>query len=513
MSEPLWNTILFSFLVLFSGSFFIEKFLNPQPLSPWRRPASSLLIHSGVCLLLYFLLILILRRPWFAAASIFALFLLLVLISNAKYRSLREPFIYQDFSYFIDAIRFPRLYLPFLGLWSGFIIVLLTLLVTTAGFLLEQPVELQSFSVIIAAGFITGSIMLITAMRGKPCIALQPEKDLELLGLVASLWHYAKAERQPWKGDTAACFYTGKVPGLDKKKQPNIVVVQSESFFDPRCWNIGIRPELLKYYDLLKRESAMYGALRVPAWGGNTVRTEFSFLSGISNERLGIHRFKPYRRLARQGVPTIASYLRDLGYRTVCIHPYHSGFYKRRKVFPLLGFEEFIDISDFKAEDYEGQYVGDVAVAKRVSAELAKHDAEDTRPLFLFVITMENHGPLHLEKAVEEDRQRFYIGDPPEATEQLTVYLRHLEQADLMFEIVRKQFLAMKREGWFCLYGDHPPIMPDVYKKLGEPDRTVDYLFWFSRGNVDSLFLQKSVEELPSVLIDLAGLNGSRDAD
>ena len=46
-------------------------------------------------------------------------------------------------------------------------------------------------------------------------------------------------------------------------------------------------------------------------------------------------------------MPTIASYLRDLGYRTICVHPYPSTFYGRDRVFPVLGFDEFVDLESF----------------------------------------------------------------------------------------------------------------------------------------------------------------------
>lgn len=44
--------------------------------------------------------------------------LTLVLVNNAKFTALREPFVFQDYEYFTDAIRPPRLYIPFLGWWK-----------------------------------------------------------------------------------------------------------------------------------------------------------------------------------------------------------------------------------------------------------------------------------------------------------------------------------------------------------------------------------------------------------
>ena len=176
---------------------------------------------------------------------------------------------------------------------------------------------------------------------------------------------------------------------------PNLVVVQSESFFDVRQVFAGIRPEILTAFDSLQTSASSWGKLAVPAWGANTVRTEFAFLSGVSAAQLSIHRFNPYRKLARQNVPTLVSFLRNLGYRTVCVHPYPASFYNRDKVFPLLGFDEFIDIYSFTRIEKTGPYVGDVALAEKVCALLRDSSAQ---PIFVFVITMENHGPLHLEK-------------------------------------------------------------------------------------------------------------------
>lgn len=178
------------------------------------------------------------------------------------------------------------------------------------------------------------------------------------------------------------------------------MVVQSESFFDPRSWVPELPDTLLPHFDALARDALCQGPLSVPAWGANTVRTEAAFLTGQPPEALGIHRFTPYRQFTRAPVASLASQLRALGYRTVCVHPYPAGFYLRHRVIPNLGFDEFLDIRHFGTVDRDGQYVGDLAVAEKVGTLL---DDSDNGPLFVFAITMENHGPLHLERPVPED--------------------------------------------------------------------------------------------------------------
>jgi phosphoglycerol transferase MdoB-like AlkP superfamily enzyme len=292
---------------------------------------------------------------------------------------------------------------------------------------------------------------------------------------------------------------------------PDLVVVQSESFFDVRDVFAGIRPEILREYDVLKKSAACRGKLAVPAWGANTVRTEFAFLSGVGAEELGVHRFNPYRKLARQGIPTLAGFLRSLGYKTVCVHPYPAGFYRRDEVFPLLGFDEFIDIRSFDGVEKTGPYVDDVALAGKVCTLLGTSPAQ---PIFIFVITMENHGPLHWEKVREGEVQRLYSSPPPDGCDDLTVYLRHLRNADHMAAVLRDRMNALPGPGWLCWFGDHVPIMPKVYAAMGTPDGRTDYLLW-KKGDIacDGVLLDMEVRNLGRLLLKRMGLAGGSVED
>jgi hypothetical protein len=40
------------------------------------------------------------------------------------------------------------------------------------------------------------------------------------------------------------------------------------------------------------------------------------------------------------------------------------------------------------------------------------------------------------------------------------------------------------RACWLAVFGDHVPIMPAVYRQLGEPDGRTDYLLWNNRRAV-----------------------------
>lgn len=284
---------------------------------------------------------------------------------------------------------------------------------------------------------------------------------------------------------------------------PHLVVVQSESFFDARRLYPAIKPEVLAGFDQIRRASLKHGLLRVPAWGANTVRSEFAFLSGLTAQAMGVHRFNPYRKLARTGVATLAAYLQGLGYRTMGIHPYWLSFYDRDRIFPRMGFDTLIGVEAFSQEDRFGPYVGDVAVGRKVRALLE----EATTPLFIFVITMENHGPLHWESVSSEDEARLYRSPPPKGYEDLTVYLRHLLNADRLSGDIQRSLQESPRKGVYCWYGDHVPILKNSYADQGFVDGRTDYFIWRQGGeHTEQAAAELSVEQLSAALLAAMGL-------
>ena len=495
---------------LFIGAgltFLVERLLQPGTVPFWRRPAAALFLHIGLWLLAFAFELALFRRPWFGTANVLTVLFIVVLVSNAKFQSLHEPFIFQDFEYFTDAFKHPRLYLPFLGLGNVLIAAIGYGAALYAGLIFEPsltglPGSGGNFRMMLVVLVALGAMFLWLGARKKLTVVFEPATDLQQLGLIASLWRYGEEER--------LCFF---IPSLsvfaDPVREvsgplPDLVVVQSESFFDVRDVFPGIRPDILREYDVLKKSAACQGKLAVPAWGANTVRTEFAFLSGLVPEELGVHRFNPYRKLARQGVPTLAGFLRRLGYKTVCVHPYPAGFYTRNQVFPLLGFDEFIDIRSFEGVEKTGPYVGDVALAEKVCSLLG---ASPAQPIFVFVITMENHGPLHWERVREGDVQRLYSSPPPDGCDDLTIYLRHLRNADRMAGILRDRMNALPGPVWLCWFGDHVPIMPKVYGAMGAPDGQTDYLIWGKSGRPgDGVRQNMAVENLGRLLLEKMGV-------
>jgi len=481
----------------------VERLLVPRP--PLQRPASSWLLHMGLWCVGFGLLYGLTARPLFSGVNVLLLWLLIVLVSNSKYHSLREPFVCADFEYFSDAVKFPRLYLPFFGFAKAAVLAVGFVVYLWAGLSFEVPKARGEALLPLLLGL---GLLRLGHRPVKP--SFDAEKDLLSWGLAASLWRYfwaarAKVDRaglgspfaaMPVPPSSRACPAKGPAQATPL---PDLISIQSESFFDVRDLWPGVRPEVLGQFDLLARESLAHGKLQVAAWGANTVRTEFAYLTGIPAERLGVHRFNPYRVLARQGLPSIASRLKAMGYRTVCIHPYDGSFYGRDKVLPALGFDEFIDVRAFNASEKAGPFIGDCAVAEKIRALLQAPGRK--QPLFIHAVTMENHGPLHLE-TVDADELPTWFDRPLEpGMQDLAPYLRHIGNADRMLGMLRETLLANPNEALLCFFGDHVPILPEVYQAIGAPAGDTDYLLWSNRRQPGSNACPIRVEALSSALL------------
>lgn len=472
-------------------SFILEPILLSNALPAWRRPWAANVLHLCGYLLIFCFELLLFQRPWFAAIIACSFFILLIVISNTKQAMLREPFIYQDFEYFVDLIKHPRLYIPFFGIGKTIAGVALFSVLIYSGIVLESSL-LITMSLIQFVGLYFALLGLacsglILASRYRLVLSFNPVRDLMQYGLFGSLISYRWAENQ------AITVNNKDIKSLAPAVtiSPHLLVIQSESFFDIRRMMPQIRTEILSTFDAYCAEAAYSGRLKVPAWGANTVRTEFAFLSGRSPESLGVHQFNPYRRFAAENPDSIALRMRAQGYKTICIHPYPASFYRRDKIYPLLGFDEFIDIAAFDAPQ-DMPYVADVAVAKKVDELLATAN----EPLFILVITMENHGPLHLERVNATDFAELFLSPNPVFCDELTIYLRHLRNANQMLVDLKASLNCLARPTVMAWYGDHVPIIPALYQQIGEPDGMTDYFIWTNQKSLGQNSIDLHAEQL-----------------
>ena len=441
---------------------------------------------------LFGLLSFVSHRPLLAALGTSLTFCVLAFVNAAKKKVLRdEPLLFTDATLIPQVFRYPALYLPFLP-WKGLLFFLalciplsLVLGQVTIGSFLAHCLLLPSLPLILlflcAKTKAVRAILIFLARRS--FLTFDPARDEARIGPLAmalsyTLWYRAFEGRDGIRGPVDEPFAkTLWTPGIrarffeKKGALPHIILIQEESFCDPRLYLSGYLRDLLPNYDAM-RESGGLCDLAVHAFGAYTMRTEYEVLSGFEPTCLSCDRFHPYVRLRRLASWSIARDCARMGYHTLCIHPYARGFFYRDRALPNLGFQRFVSLEDWPARECFGPYVSDMSVARRILAELGD------RPTFCFVITMENHGPWTKERLCgTAEVQRFQ--EFSRISESLPPYLTHIANADRFLGHLRVGLTSCGRDAVLAFYGDHLPAIPALIPKSA---RHTPCLFWSTDG-------------------------------
>ncbi|WP_424682846.1 LTA synthase family protein [Frateuria sp. YIM B11624] len=250
-------------------------------------------------------------------------------------------------------------------------------------------------------------------------------------------------------------------------ERPDIVVVQSESFFDPGIMrgyeNNRFTPNLHR----LEKHAAS-GPLHVPTFGGGTIRTEFEVLTGLSLRYFDELQF-PYLTLEQKVVPSVVRTLRAHGYATTAIHGNDPAFWNRAAAFRKIGFDRFVSQSAFpKNAPNDGKYMADSAMTDEIMRQLK----DSGPPQFLFAISIEAHGPYDVPPANLAARDAIPVppGIAGRDKVELQTYLYHAEHADAELGRLAKLLAQRDRPTLLLFYGDHLPALTNSFNATGFVD-------------------------------------------
>jgi phosphoglycerol transferase MdoB-like AlkP superfamily enzyme len=188
------------------------------------------------------------------------------------------------------------------------------------------------------------------------------------------------------------------------KKQPNIIIVQLETFIDVnRLRDFTFSENPTPNFSKLKEDYSS-GFITVPSIGAGTANTEFEILTGMNLQYFGAGEY-PYKTILQSTTSESICYnLDEIGYHSHAIHNNTGTFYDRNKVFQKLGFDSFSSIEYMN--DIEYNPVG-WAKDKVLTTEILKTlDTTETSD-FIFTISVQPHGKY--PETVVDDKQRIKV--------------------------------------------------------------------------------------------------------
>lgn len=295
----------------------------------------------------------------------------------------------------------------------------------------------------------------------------------------------------------------------------NVIVIMNESFADLESIHpIEANVELLPYFHQLEK-NAVKGSLYVPVFGAGTAETEYEVLTGNTKQFLpeGSTAYALYCKEPELG---LASYYKQMGYRTVALHPYFARNWNRDQVYVRMGFDEFIAMENWEDELHYLRWCPSdkTAYDKLIRLIESKKDGEK---LFMFLVTMQNHGgygessALGYEPSVSLD----YDEDYPQAE----LYLSLINESDIAFRDLLNYYEGVDEPTMIVMFGDHLPSVEDAfYERLfgcGLSELTAQqklmryqtpFVIWTNYPQESASGLCMSANYLGSVIMERSGM-------
>ncbi len=371
------------------------------------------------------------------------------------------------------------------GIWTRCISGVLSLGLVTALWTCSGQVELQSWrnNGTRMNGFLTGFCLRCFQMDNSAPegYALEYIRELE------------------------ACYgnRTAQLP----EEPVNIIVIMNEAFADLGVYGSQL-PDVMPCFRGLQ-ENTIRGFALASIYGGKTPNSEYEVLTGYSMAFLN-NAAVPFQTHIRQPVHSMVSLLSGLGYECVSMHPYHADGWMRSQVYPNLGFGKSLFLEDFPQQQMLRDYVSDQELYEQLVMEL---EQEREGPLFLWAVSMQNHGGYDYEGEDFEETVKL-PGQGPEAVEQ---YLTLIQASDRALSGLIDYISTVEKPTVLLFYGDHQPGLDTAFLEAlyGEALDTLDerqltymvpFLIWANYDLQEQVVELTSLNYLSGMLLEAAGI-------
>lgn len=297
---------------------------------------------------------------------------------------------------------------------------------------------------------------------------------------------------------------------------PNIVVIMDEAFSDLAVLGeFETNEDYMPFIHSLQAgaQDTVSGTLHVSVKGGNTANTEFEFLTGHTMAFLPEGSI-PYQQYIDTEQASLASWLKELGYSTLAVHPYYASGWDRELVYPLIGFEDTAFIDKFSNAGKVRKYVSDGAAFDYIISQY--ENKEEGKPFFCFEVTMQNHS------GYTEVFENFTPDIRVEGAESksLEQYLSLLKETDSAVEDLLDYFAAQEEETIVVFFGDHQPadsVAEPIWNLQGKTGSEltdtenalryeVPFFIWANYDIEEQTGIEISANYLSTLVLETAGL-------
>ncbi len=325
-------------------------------------------------------------------------------------------------------------------------------------------------------------------------------------GYSSEEWQHQLAAYQPQQMSTTLLTY--------QTERPHIIAIMNESWADFESYgelqfSVPITPfiQSLEGYN-----PAGYASV----FGAGTSASEFEFLTGHTMAFLPPGSI-PYQQYILDQRSSLASILKEQGYRTLAIHPGERSSWQRDLAYPRLGFDEFVSADELITEPVlsHGGYISDESLMEEIITRFEQRQEEEK--LFLFAVTIQNHGGYTDPDYPSTVEVIGHEGEFALAKQ----YLSLLRESDQAFQKLIEYFENQDEPVLIVMFGDHQPALEQEFLDLAygvvQSEMTMEqymdkfrvpFVFW-SNTEIPYVDSALSLNFLGQHLLDAAGVERS----
>ncbi|WP_289129857.1 LTA synthase family protein [uncultured Clostridium sp.] len=290
---------------------------------------------------------------------------------------------------------------------------------------------------------------------------------------------------------------TVKSSEIETNVEPNIIMVQLESFIDP-LWIKTIYfsedpiPNFRKIFD-----NYTSGLLTIPGLGGGTANSEFEVITGFSSSLFGAGEFPFNTLLSSDTSPSLAYYLKNLGYSSHALHNNDATFYSRYKAYKNLGFDTFTPMECMPNMDRTPMgWAKDTYLTSEIEKLLTNTDTPD----LVFAVSVQGHGS-YPNSPLEDSVIKVSSDKEISNLNSIEYYVNQLHEMDLFIGELIDMVNSLNEPSIIVFYGDHHPAI-DVKAEdfVTNSLYTTPYAIWDNLG-LEKESINLKAYELSSYII------------
>jgi len=293
--------------------------------------------------------------------------------------------------------------------------------------------------------------------------------------------------------------------------KPDIFVVLQESTVDPFIYQVpNANFPKLAMFEPSEDQSRM-SRLRVHTFGGGTWKSEFDVLTGLSCGDFGVNKDSVFYTVAPLLKYSLPLFLKQNGYLTNVLSPFCWGAYNAGPAYNHFGFDAVYQPQDFGYPGDKTENLWHIESSDLLSYVLKIPRQQEDQPLFVFALTMKEHGPYResgpVDMGLEHSLSR-------RVASKMTDYIKRLKSLDSAMLELKRGLDARNRPYILAYFGDHQPNLSfpgELYRKeFRSPDFITQVVFTGKDVALPPLGSLMESSLIPGYLVESVGLPPDR---